>query len=54
VKPAHETDVGDFVIAVLAGSLAEVRDALAADGFDDAAELVADFVDAADHHLGGL
>jgi hypothetical protein len=36
---------------LLAGTLAGLRDRLADDGFDDAAELVAYMVDAADDYL---
>lgn len=44
-------DLGDFVIVLLAGTLAGLRDRLAYDGFDFAADLVADLVDVADDYL---
>jgi hypothetical protein len=44
-------DLGDLVIVLLAGSLAGLRDRLFADGFGDAAELVADLVEVADGYL---
>ncbi len=44
-------DLGDFVIALLASTLAGLRDHLAADGFPVAAECIADLVDVADHYL---
>lgn len=45
-------DLGDYVVVLLAGTLAGLRDRLAADGFERAAELVADLVDVIDAHLG--
>ncbi len=47
----EEVQLGDVVVMLLAGTLAGLRDRLAHDGFDDAAELVAFMVDAADDHL---
>ena len=44
-------DLGDLVVVLLAGTLAGLRDRLAQDGFDPAAELVADLVDIADDYL---
>ncbi len=44
-------DVGDVVIALLASTLAGLRDGLGNDGFNDAAELVADLVEAADDYV---
>jgi hypothetical protein len=44
-------DLGDLVIVLLAGSLAGLRDRLAADGFSDAADLVADLVEVADGYM---
>ena len=48
---AGSGDLGDFVVVLLAGTLAGLRDRLAADGFERAAELVADLVDDLDAHL---
>lgn len=51
---AHEVripDLGDLVVVLLAGTLAGLRDRLAADGFDPAAELVADLVEITDDYL---
>jgi hypothetical protein len=44
----READLGDLVIALLFGSLAGVRDRLAKAGFERAAALVADLVEAAE------
>ena len=44
-------DLGDLVIVLLAATLAALRDRLAEDGFDPAAELVADLVEVADDYL---
>ncbi len=44
-------DLGDFVVVLLAGTLAGLRDRLASDGFEGAAELVADLVEAADDYI---
>ncbi|HEX8771717.1 MAG TPA: hypothetical protein VF711_13200 [Acidimicrobiales bacterium] len=44
-------DLGDLVIVLLAGTLAGLRDRLAADGFADAAQCVAATVDVADAYL---
>jgi hypothetical protein len=44
-------DLGDLVVVLLAASLAGLRDRLVADGFDDAAGLVADLVEVADDHI---
>ncbi|HEV2755787.1 MAG TPA: hypothetical protein VG318_08430 [Actinomycetota bacterium] len=44
-------DLGDLVVVLLAGTLAGLRDRLAQDGFDPAAELVADLVEIADDYL---
>ena len=40
-------DLGDLVIVLLASTLAGLRDRLASDGFVDAADLVADLIEAA-------
>ena len=47
-------DLGDVVIVLLAGTLAGLRDRLADDGFTDAADLVGDLVDAADHYVAAI
>jgi hypothetical protein len=46
-----QPDLGDIVVVLLAASLAGLRDHLAADGFDEAAELVADLVEATDDYV---
>ena len=51
---ASAADLGDFVIVLLAGTLAGLRDRLAADGFIQAAELVADLVEVTDAYLGDV
>lgn len=47
----HEPDLGDLVVVLLASTLAGLRDRLAGDGFEDAAELVADLVEIVDDYL---
>ena len=47
----REPDLGDLVVVLLASTLAGLRDRLAADGFDPAAELVADLVEIVDDYL---
>lgn len=47
----REPDLGDLVVVLLASTLAGLRDRLAADGFDPAAELVADLVEITDDYL---
>jgi hypothetical protein len=49
---ARAADFGDFVVVLLAGTLAGLRDRLAAQEFDRAAEFVADLVDVTDAYLG--
>lgn len=44
-------DLGDLVIVLLAGTLAGLRDRLAEDHFEGAADLVADLVDVTDEYL---
>lgn len=44
-------DLGDLVIVLLASTLAGLRDRLAQDGFEPAADLVADLVEVADDYL---
>jgi hypothetical protein len=51
---APEPDLGDLVVVLLAGTLAGLRDKLAADGFEDAAALVADLVDVTDDYVTGI
>lgn len=48
---ASELNLGDFMVIMLAGTMAGLRDRLAQDGFVPAAELVADLVDIADDYL---
>ena len=48
----HPAVTGAIVVVLLAGTLAGLRDRLAADGFERAAELVADLVDVTDAYLG--
>ena len=53
VRPTHCSgiDLGDVVVLLLAGTLAGLRDRLDRDGFDRAAELVADLVEIADDYV---
>ncbi|MGH2806432.1 MAG: hypothetical protein ACRDKT_04060 [Actinomycetota bacterium] len=44
-------DLGDFAIALLAGVLAALRDRLAEDLYEGAADLVADLVEVTDEYL---
>lgn len=44
-------DLGDLVIVLLAGTLAGLRDRLAADGYGSPADLVADLVEIADEYI---
>ena len=44
-------DLGDLVVVLLAGTLAGLRDRLAQDGFEPAADLVADLVGITDDYL---
>lgn len=44
-------DLGDFVLVLLAGTLAGLRDRLVFDGFETAADLVADLVEIVDEYL---
>jgi hypothetical protein len=46
-----EPDLGDFVIVLLAGTLAALRDRLLADGFASAADLVADLAELTDDYV---
>ena len=47
-------DLGDLVVVLLASTLAGLRDRLSTDGFEAAAELVADLVEATDDYLATL
>lgn len=47
----REPDLGDLVVVLLASTMAGLRDRLAADGFEPAAELVADLVEIVDDYL---
>ena len=51
IRAESVPDLGDLVILLLAGTLAGLRDRLNDDGFEDAAELVADLVDVAEDYL---
>lgn len=44
-------DLGDLIVVLLASSLAGLRDRLHYDGFEVAAELIADLVEIADDYL---
>lgn len=46
-----EIDLGDFMLTLLASTMAGLRDRLALDGFIGAADLVADLVDITDDYL---
>lgn len=50
-RPAVDPDLGDLIIALLAGSLAGLRDHLAEEGFANASDLVGDLVDIADDYV---
>jgi hypothetical protein len=45
-------DLGDVIVALLASTLAALRDRLYDDGYVDAGELVADLVELSDQYLG--
>lgn len=47
----HTPDLGDLVVILLASTLAGLRDRLFQDGFESAAELVADLAEVADDYL---
>ncbi len=44
-------DLGEFMILLLASTLAGLRDRLYEDGFESAADLVADLAEAADDYV---
>ncbi len=44
-------DLGDIVIVLLVGTLAGLRDRLATDGFESAADVVGDLVELADDYV---
>ena len=48
---SRTADLSDLVIVLLASTLAGLRDRLAADGFEPAADLVADLVEVTDDYL---
>ena len=50
-EPKRVPDLGDLVVMLLASTLAGLSEHLAADGFADSAELVADLVDVVDGYL---
>ncbi len=47
-------DLGDLVVLLLAGTLSGLRDRLHSDGYERAADLVADLVDIADDYVTRL
>ena len=47
-------DLGDLVVVLLASTLAGLRDRLSRDGYERAADLVADLVEATDDYLAGM
>lgn len=47
-------DLGDLVVVLLASTLAGLRDRLSRDGYERAADLVADLVQATDDYLAGM
>ena len=51
MKTTTEPDLGDLVIALLAGTLAGLRDRLADDGFAKASEFVSELTDRCDGYL---
>lgn len=53
VSPSRDgvPDLGDLIVVLLASSLAGLRDRLHHDGFEPAAELIADLVEMADDYL---
>jgi hypothetical protein len=53
VTTRGRAEAGDLLIAEAASALARLRDRLAADGYAEAAELVADLVEAATDFLAG-
>jgi hypothetical protein len=44
-------DLGDLVVILLAGTLAGLRDRLAQDGFESAADMVGDLVELTDDYI---
>ena len=51
MKTTRQPDLGDLVVVLLAGTLAGLRDRLAADGFDQASELVAELTERCDSYI---
>jgi hypothetical protein len=49
-REKSEPDLGDLMIVLLSGTLDGLRDRLAAEGFTEAAALVGDLAEAADHY----
>lgn len=47
----RQPDLGDLVVLLLAGTLAGLRDRLAADGFEQASELVAELTERCDSYV---
>ena len=50
-KTVSEADLGDLVVVLLAGTLAGLRDRLAADGCERASELVAELTERCDSYI---
>lgn len=50
----HVPDLGDLVVALLASTLSGLRDRLVEDGFERAADLLADLVDVTDDYLSRI
>ena len=51
IRAERDLDLGDLMILFLAGTLEGLRDRLAKDGFEAAADLIADLVDVTDDYL---
>jgi hypothetical protein len=51
MSSTREPDLGDLVVVLLAGTLAGLRDRLAEDGFEPAAEFVSRLVTRCDEYL---
>jgi hypothetical protein len=50
-ETTREPDLGDLVIVLLASTLAGLRDRLADDGFESAADVVGDLVELTDDYI---
>jgi hypothetical protein len=51
---ADGADLGDFIVVLLAGTLAGLRDRLYKEGYAAAGDLVEDLIGVADSYLAGL